>query len=65
MQTKIFLARLFRRTHWLRVWAQLQRHEEQRDVLIHVCGLLEESALQFFASSGWLFIYWLGWSSLV
>jgi hypothetical protein len=50
---KSFLQVLFRGTHWLRQWAQLQRHESARLQLVDVCRLIESSSLELFASPGW------------
>jgi len=33
---KSFLQVLFRGTHWLRQWTNLQRHDDHREQLIHV-----------------------------
>jgi hypothetical protein len=51
---KSFLQVLFRGTHWLRQWAQLQRCEDLRNELISTGRYLEMSALKFFNSNGWL-----------
>ena len=58
---KSFLQVLFRGTHWLRQWARLQRHDDQRDQLILVGQHLESSAPQFFSSNGWLSTRRLGY----
>jgi hypothetical protein len=57
---KTFLQVLFRRTYWLRQWAGLQRHDDQRDQLIQVGQFLETPALQFFSSIGWLSSRYIG-----
>ena len=59
-QPKICLQVLFRGTHWLRHWAQLQHSEEQKERLIQACRLMEMLALHFFASYGWPFNLWIG-----
>jgi hypothetical protein len=46
---------LFRGTHWLRLWAQLQKSEEAADLLRKACRHLESVAMQFFAYQGWRF----------
>ena len=51
---KSLLQVLFRGTHWLRQWANLQRHEDLKDQMISVAQHLEKSALEFFGSNGWL-----------
>ena len=51
---KSLLQVLFRGTHWLRHWANLQRHEDLKDQMISVAQHLEMSALDFFGSNGWL-----------
>ncbi|WVZ53969.1 hypothetical protein U9M48_004850 [Paspalum notatum var. saurae] len=43
---------LFRRTHWIRLWAQLQRTDDERDVMVQACKFLESAALSYFASHG-------------
>jgi hypothetical protein len=50
---KSFLQVLFRGTHWLRQWANLQRHDVLREQLIHVGTYLETSAMHFF-SGPWM-----------
>ena len=57
---KIFLQVLFRRTHWLQSWAQLQHIDDRREWLVEACQILDSSALQFFASDGWPFILCIG-----
>jgi len=51
---KSLLQVLFRGTHWLRHWANLQRHEDLKDQMISVAQHLETSTLGFFGSNGWL-----------
>ena len=57
---KTFLQVLFRRTHWLRQWARLQRRNDLRDQLILIGQHLETSALHFFNSNGWLSTRFIG-----
>jgi len=57
---KSFLQVLFRGTHWLRQWAHLQRHDDQREQLNLVGQVLETSALYFFSSNGWLSSSYIG-----
>ncbi|WVZ85432.1 hypothetical protein U9M48_032361 [Paspalum notatum var. saurae] len=49
-QQKSFLG-----THWLRLWAKLQRNEDQAQVIVQGCRHLETVALQvFFRGTHWL-----------
>ncbi|WVZ54228.1 hypothetical protein U9M48_005058 [Paspalum notatum var. saurae] len=43
---------LFRETHWLRFWAQLQRTDNMKDDIVRTCRSLESSAMKLFASHG-------------
>ncbi|WVZ50897.1 hypothetical protein U9M48_002104, partial [Paspalum notatum var. saurae] len=43
---KSFLQVLFRGTYWLRLWAKLQRNEDEAHVIIVACRQLESVALQ-------------------
>ena len=43
---KTFLQVLFRGTHWLQQWVQLQLHEDQ-ELLVQAARLLEKAALRF------------------
>jgi hypothetical protein len=43
---------IFRRAYWLRFWAQLQREEQAKDILIAMSRKLEVIALQI-ANGGW------------
>jgi len=47
---KFFLQVLFRGTHWLRQWANLQRREGLKEQLLSVAVHLEMSALAFFTA---------------
>jgi hypothetical protein len=48
-QSMTYLQVLFRGTHWLRLWAQLQRSEDPAANLIrNACRRLETVAMQFF-----------------
>jgi hypothetical protein len=44
---------LFKVTHWLRFWAQLQRADEA--LIKEACRRLETAAMQIFANFGWRF----------
>jgi hypothetical protein len=57
---KTFLQVLFRGTHWLRQWAELQRHDDLRKKLTLIGQHLETSALHFFSSNGWLSTRFIG-----
>jgi hypothetical protein len=50
-----YLQVLFRGTHWLKLWAQLQRSDDSADLLRRACRYLETMAMQFFAYRGWRF----------
>jgi hypothetical protein len=50
---KSFLQVLFWGTHWLRQWANLQRHD-LKDQMIYAAQHIETSALDFFGSNSWL-----------
>ena len=50
-----YLQVLFRGTHWLRLWAQLQRSDDSADLLRRACRHLETMAMHFFAYRGWRF----------
>jgi hypothetical protein len=39
--TKTYLQVLFQGAYWLRIWTQLQRRDEEAQVLLQACGLLE------------------------
>jgi uncharacterized membrane-anchored protein len=43
---------IFRGAYWLRFWAQLQRKEQAKDILIAMSRKLEVIALQL-ANEGW------------
>jgi hypothetical protein len=49
---------IFRRAYWLRFWAQLQREEQAKDILIAMSRKLEVIALQI-ANGGWNNFYHL------
>nr|ABF93970.1 hypothetical protein LOC_Os03g05380 [Oryza sativa Japonica Group] len=46
---------IFRATHWLRFWAQLQRCEDGGEFLKVACRKLESMVMQLFANYGWRF----------
>ena len=54
-QMLTYLQVLFRGTHWLRLWAQLQRSEEAADLIRNACQHLEMVAMQFFDFHCWRF----------
>lgn len=51
-QMMTYLQVLFRSTHWLRLWMQLQRSEDTADLIRNACRRLEMVAMQFFAFHG-------------
>jgi hypothetical protein len=46
---------LFQGTYWLSLWAHLQKLEDDGQLLLQACGLLETLAFQFFTDFGWCF----------
>jgi hypothetical protein len=46
---------LFRATHWLRFWAQMQRLDGGEDILKQACHRMEVMTMQIFAYHGWRF----------
>jgi len=59
-QSKTFLQVLFRGTHWLRLWAQLQRTDDMKIDIMRTCRSLESAAMELFASHGWPFMFRIG-----
>jgi hypothetical protein len=47
-----YLQVLFIETHWLRLWAQLQRSEDAAELLREACRYLKTVAMRFFAYQG-------------
>ena len=45
--TKTYMQILYRGTHWLRLWAQLQRRDEDKKVLQKACQTMEVLVMQF------------------
>ena len=63
---KSLLQVLFRGTHWLRFWAQLQRCEVQQSIIVEACRKPENATMRLFASFGWLVFSIIGfWVILV
>ena len=53
---KTYIQVLYLGTHWLRFWAQLQRHEEDKEVLQKACQTLERGLDHaVIANYGWRF----------
>jgi hypothetical protein len=52
---KSFMQVLFRATHWIRVWSQLQKTEADREQIKAACMKLEAVVMQLFAENGWRF----------
>jgi hypothetical protein len=50
-----YLQIIFRVTHWLRLWSQLQRSEDIVVLIRNTCRRLETVAMQFFAFHLWRF----------
>jgi len=53
--TKTYMQVLYRGTHWLRFWAQLQRRDEDKKALQKAYQTMEVLVMQFFANHGWRF----------
>jgi hypothetical protein len=53
--TKTYMQVLFQGTYWLSLWAHLQKLEDDGQLLLQACGLLETLAFQFFTDFGWCF----------
>lgn len=46
---------LFRGTHWLQFWAQLQKFDEDKKMMQEASQAIEVLAMQVFANFGWRF----------
>ena len=46
---------IFRPTYWLRLWAQLQKCDEDGEFLIVACRMFETTVMQLFTNHGWRF----------
>ena len=53
--TKPYMQVIYRGTHWLRFWAQLQRRDEDKKALQKVCQTMEVLVMQFFVIHEWRF----------
>ena len=53
--TKTYMQVLYRGTHWLRFWAQLQKCDENKEALQKACQTTEVLVMQIFANHGWRF----------
>jgi hypothetical protein len=51
--SKTYMRVLYRGTHLLRFYAQLQRREEESALMKNACGVLETLVMQIFANFGW------------
>jgi hypothetical protein len=49
---KTFMQVLYRGTHWLRFWAQIKRHDQDKVVIRVACRLMEIIAMKFFIDHG-------------
>jgi hypothetical protein len=50
-----YLQVIFRATYWLRCWAQLQKCEDDGELMKVACRRLETTVMQLFANYGWRF----------
>ena len=50
--TKTYLHVLYRGTHWLRFWAQLQKRDEDKETVQKACQTIEVMVMQLFANHG-------------
>uniref|UniRef100_I1PGP1 Uncharacterized protein n=1 Tax=Oryza glaberrima TaxID=4538 RepID=I1PGP1_ORYGL len=46
---------IFRATYWLQFWAQLQKCENDGELMKVACRRLETTVMQLFANYGWRF----------
>ena len=53
--TKTYLQLLYRGTHWLRLWVQLQRRDEDKEAVQKACKTIEVLVMQLFANHGCMF----------
>ena len=53
--SKTYMQVLYRGTHWLRLWARLQRCDEDKEELQEACRTMEVLVMQIFANHGWKF----------
>jgi len=58
--TKTYLQVLYRGTHWLRFWAQLQRRDEDKEAVQKACQTIDVLVMQLFANHGWKFCNRIG-----
>jgi hypothetical protein len=52
---KTFLQVLYRGTHWLRFWSQLEKDDYNKELIRDACVKLETVAMQLFVDHGWRF----------
>jgi hypothetical protein len=52
---KTFLQVLYRGTHWLRSWVQMERHDQDKEMIRMACRKLETIAMEIYADYGWRF----------
>jgi len=50
--SKIYMQVLYRGTHWLKLWARLQRCDEDKEELQEVCRTMEVLVMHIFANHG-------------
>ena len=53
--SKTYMQVLYRGTHWLRLWALLQRCDEDKEELQEACRTMEVLVMQIFANHSWKF----------
>jgi hypothetical protein len=52
---KTFMHVLFRGTHWLRFWTQMEWHDQDKVAIMEACRLMEIIVIEFFADHRWRF----------
>jgi hypothetical protein len=52
---KSFMQVLYRGTYWLRFWSQLERNDQDKEMIIQACRKLETVAMQIYVDHGWRF----------
>jgi hypothetical protein len=52
LQLKLFCSVLYRGTHWLRFWSQLEKNDHKREVIRGGCIKPETAAMQIFVDHG-------------
>jgi hypothetical protein len=52
---KTFMQVLYRGTHWLWSWPQMERHDQDKEVIRVECCRLETIAMEIYVDHGWRF----------